>query len=848
MLKNIFLKFFLTKHQREIKKIMPLVAKINNLEEEYKALTDEQIKQKSNEFKEQLASKKKTVNDLIAPAFALVREASTRVLGLRHYDVQLVGGVVLLDGKISEMKTGEGKTLVATLPAYLKALEGKGVHIVTVNDHLAKRDAEWMQPLYEFLGLTVGVVINAVDGEQRRDAYRCDITYGTNNEFGFDYLRDNMVGDIDEKSQRGHHYCIIDEVDSILIDEARTPLIISGPSESDTGKYYTIDKIIPRLKEAQRDANEQEVPGTGDYLIDIKDRNIFLTEDGVKKIENYLNVSNLYDANNVDILHHVNQALKAHKIFEKNKDYIVENSQVIIIDEFTGRKMEGRRFSDGLHQAIEAKERVTIQNENQTLASITLQNYFRLYTSMSGMTGTADTEAEEFYKIYKLDVVAIPPNKPVARKDEADLIYRSEKGKYDAILKFVKKAHEKGQPILLGTTSVENSEKLHKLFARNGLKHELLNAKNHERESLIVEHAGKYKGITIATNMAGRGTDIKLGEGVKEAGGLLVIGSERHESRRIDNQLRGRSGRQGDVGKSIFFISLEDELMKRFNSQKISGWMEKFGMKEDESLQAGMLTKMIENAQRKVEDYNFSIRKHLLEYDDVMNTQRQYIYDIRDQLLDKEGDLLEFILTAIEEVVEEKVIEVNISDKKTIDQEIFNSVISLLKNNYRLNFNLSFQELKDKSYDNFLDKLISFVEEKYKEKRIQIPKEILKSFESYVMLNKLDQKWKDHLLLMDHLRDGINLRSYGERKPIVEFKNEGYRIFKQMILSFKEDALESLFKIEVVEKAIPTRQQQIDNSNLPEMDDVNLKKKIGRNEPCPCGSGKKYKQCCLLKE
>ena len=755
-------------------------------------------------------------------------------------------------------------------------MEGNGVHIITVNDHLAKRDAEWMKPIYEFLGITVGYLINDLNHEERHEAYRKCVTYGTNNEFGFDYLRDNMVVDIKEKVQRGHHFCIIDEVDSILIDEARTPLIISGPSESNIDKYYEIDKIIPRLKEGEKDEKGVEIAGTGDYIIDLKDKNLILTEEGVKTVEKLLQIDNLYDVQNVDTLHHVNQALKAHKTFEKDKDYIVEEGEVHIIDEFTGRKMAGRRFSDGLHQAIEAKERVNIQLENQTLASITLQNYFRMYATMSGMTGTADTEAQEFHKIYKLDVIVIPTNKPITRVDRKDIIYRTEKEKFNAIVEKVKEVNDKGQPILIGTASVEKSEQLSKLFKKNNLPHELLNAKNHEREASIVEKAGQNKAITIATNMAGRGTDIKLGENIEEMGGLLIVGSERHESRRIDNQLRGRCGRQGDKGESIFFISLEDELMRRFNSDRISGVMQKLGMSEGEKLESGLLSNMIENAQKKVEGHNFDIRKYLIEYDDVMNVQRKYIYEMRDQYLQDE-DHLNVILEYLEELTIDQ-LEIFSEDKKTLTPEIYSSIVSWLSSlGLKENFEEDFSEENtiNQNYNEFEKELIEFLTNAYRDKRAEHAEEILNPVEKYLLLNTIDQKWKEHLFTMDHLRQGINLRSYGERRPLVEFKNEGFRVFKQMIFSFKAEVLEKLFRIQAVKEERTNvtysneRQQgrEASQSNIFNLNNspqnqnsqgqgnqapkqtpyVNYDK-IGRNDLCPCGSGKKYKHCCLLKK
>ncbi len=854
---NILKFFFGTKHERDIKKIKPLVEKINAFEKKLEPLSDKVLKEKTNFFKKRLQKGEK-LESVLPEAFAVVREASKRTLKLRHFDVQMIGGFVLFQGKIAEMKTGEGKTLVATLTAYLRALEEKGVHVVTVNDHLAKRDANWMRPIYEFLGLSVGYIVHDLDPQTRKEMYTCDITYGTNNEFGFDYLRDNMVDEIGHKSQREHYFCIIDEVDSILIDEARTPLIISGPSDSSVDKYYQIDKIIPRLKEAQKDIKGKEVANTGDFIIDIKDRNLIITEDGVKTVEKLLSIKNLFDVNNMEILHHVNQGLKSHHLYKKNIDYIVENGEVVIIDEFTGRKMGGRRFSDGLHQAIEAKERVQILSENQTLASITFQNYFRMYSVISGMTGTADTEAIEFKKIYNLEVVCIPTNVSVARKDQNDKVYRTEKEKFNAISKLVSQKHQKGVPILIGTSSVENSEALSQIFKKNRLPHEVLNAKNHEREAIITTKAGEKHSITIATNMAGRGTDIKLGKGVKELGGLLVIGSERHESRRIDNQLRGRSGRQGDPGESIFYLSLEDDLMKRFGSEKLSNIMLRLGMEEGQEIENPIISRAIRGAQKKVEGINFEIRKYLLEYDDVMNKQRVYIYKERNEIL-KGEHLIKKIEDYFDESLTHQFYLFSNKSEKT-SENLFEKSKLYLEGALSIQFSMELNAFLKNSYYENEDILFEYILKQYKEKQKEHPKDLINFIEKYVLLQILDTKWKDHLLQMDHLKEGINLRSYGEKKPLNEFKQEGFKIFKAMLSAIHQESMEKLFQVKAVKA--PTQMssnydihseesnKEIFSSNETRKQIANQKKnqvinpsKIGRNEPCYCQSGKKYKYC-----
>ena len=857
----LFNKIFSTKHERDIREMQPVVKKINDLEAEMKEWSEAQFKEKTREFKQKLAESQVTLNQLLPQAFAMVREASVRVLEMRHFDVQLMGGMVLYAGRIAEMKTGEGKTLTATLAAYMRALEEKGVHIVTVNDYLSKRDAEWMGPIYTYLGLTVDCIDKyPAHSPERSLAYRADIVYGTNNEFGFDYLRDNMVEHVDHRVQKKRHYCIIDEVDSILIDEARTPLIISGPSESDTTKYYEIDKIIPRLREAKRGEQGREIPGTGDYVIDIKDRNLFISEDGGKKIEKLLGIESLYSQQNMEILHHANQALKAHKIMKRDVDYIVEGGEVIIVDEFTGRKMEGRRFSDGLHQAIEAKERLNIARENQTLASITFQNYFRMYDMMAGMTGTADTEAEELKKIYNLEVVVVPTNVLMCRDDHEDKIYRTETEKNHAVIERVREAYRKGQPVLIGTISVEKSEKLSLMLSRSGLKHEVLNAKNHAREASIIEDAGKRGAITIATNMAGRGTDIKLREGVKEAGGLLIIGSERAESRRVDNQLRGRSGRQGDIGESQFYLSLEDDLMRRFGSERLSSLMQRLGMQEGEEIQHRWVSRAIGNAQKKVEARNFEIRKHLLEYDDVMNSQRQFIYRERDHFL-KHDDMTEKVNEVLEDVISDQVFSFA-GEREQVSEELFESLTKWLKGVFRIELPYSKKDFLKFKYDKLEEELIHLTKGAYQNRFIGIPKEIVAAMERSVLLHILDQRWKEHLLRMDHLRDGINLRSYGEKKPLTEFKREGFSMFEEMIHNFKFEVNETLFRV----RLMPRQAEQITHPRTPVMENhkepgsflgseadrspvrtkaepVLSTKSIGRNEVCFCGSGRKYKHC-----
>ncbi len=841
MIGNILQKVFGTRHDREVKKLRPLVAKINDLEPEIQALSDDELKAKTPEFKQRIENGE-SLDSLLPEAFAVVREAGKRVLNMRHYDVQLIGGIVLHQGKIAEMKTGEGKTLVATLPVYLNALTGRGVHVVTVNDYLAKRDSQWMGKLYNFLGLSTGVIVHGLDDDERKAAYAADITYGTNNEFGFDFLRDNMKYSLEDMVQREFYYAIVDEVDSILIDEARTPLIISGPSEDSTDLYYRVNSVIPSLK---KDTH---------FTVDEKARTASLTDEGVVLVEKMLGVDNLYDPVNTEILHHVQQALKAHALFKKDVDYIVKDGEVIIVDEFTGRIMPGRRYSDGLHQALEAKEGVKIESENQTLASITFQNFFRMYEKLAGMTGTADTEAAEFKKIYDLDVVVIPTDKPMIRVDHPDVVFRTIEEKFNAAAREIKELHKKGQPVLVGTTSVEDSERLSGILKKMGVPHEVLNAKYHEREAEIVAHAGEKGRVTIATNMAGRGTDIVLGEGVAELGGLHILGTERHESRRIDNQLRGRAGRQGDPGSSRFYLALEDDLLRIFGSERIAGLMDKMGMEPGEPIEHSMLSKAIENAQRKVEAHNFEIRKHLLEYDDVMNKQREVIYSQRKQIM-KGENLRDDIMEFIDEIV--SVLVSTYADEKAPPSEWdWDGLIKRLKGQFALDLKISEEERENLTVEELEEKLDRLFHEAY-EKQVELfgPEEMARA-ERFIMLQVLDGLWKDHLLNMDHLRDGIGLRGYGQKDPLQEYKREGFDMFMDMIQRFREETVSILLRI------VPMRQEEVDamEEKRRRQQERELRmnrgedekpqpvrrksKKVGRNEPCPCGSGKKYKKCC----
>ncbi|GAB4422384.1 MAG: preprotein translocase subunit SecA [Turneriella sp.] len=775
---------FGSKYERDLKRIQPYVNRINALEPEIQKLSDAELAAKTPAFKERIANGEKLVS-ILPEAFAVMRETSLRVLKMRHFDVQLMGAMALNEGKIAEMKTGEGKTLTATLAVYLNALTGKGVHVVTVNDYLAGRDAEWMRPLYDFHGLTTGVIKSNMNHAKRREAYAADITYGTNNEFGFDYLRDNMVDHRNYRVQRGHHYAIVDEVDSILIDEARTPLIISGPADQDAGEYVRVNRIIPSL--------EDKV----DYDVDEKARTVLLTEIGVHKVEKLLNVDNLYAPQNVELVHHVHQCLKAHKLFHRDVDYVVQGGEIIIVDEFTGRLMEGRRYSDGLHQAIEAKEKVEVKQENQTLATITFQNFFRMYEKLAGMTGTADTEAEEFRKIYKLDVMVIPPNRKMIRKDYADKVYRTQREKFNAIADEVKDLHLKGQPVLLGTISIENSEKLSKLLHQKGIPHNVLNAKYHDREAEIIKEAGQKGRVTIATNMAGRGTDIILGEGVKELGGLHIIGSERHESRRIDNQLRGRAGRQGDPGSSRFYLSLEDELMRIFGSDRLGPIMQRFGMQEGEALEHRMVTNAIERAQKRVESHHFEMRKHLLEYDDVMNKQRRYIYMIRNEILDN-TDIKSLIREFAEDAIEIRIGQM--LPGKKVSEFNFEALQEYLTNVFQIRYDDLEEELRARSKDEFIAEVREKAMQALDAKEQEIGAENMRILEKMIALQVIDQKWKDHLYLMDQLRDGIWTLGYAERNPLVEYRFRAFNMFEDMVAAVKDEVTEFILRAQVKEQ------------------------------------------------
>ena len=839
MVFNFLTKVFGSKNERELKQIQPFVDKINALEPEVQALQDEQLKARTTEFRQRLAQGE-TLDDLLPEAFATVREASLRILKMRHFDVQLIGGIVLHQGKIAEMKTGEGKTLAATLPAYLNALSGKGVHIITVNDYLARRDTEWMGHIYKFLGLSVGTIMHGLDDKERLASYGADITYGTNNEFGFDYLRDNMKFDRDSLVQGELNFAIVDEVDSILIDEARTPLIISGPAEKSTDLYYQINSLIPRLS---KDTH---------YTIDEKARSAILSEEGVTKAENLLKVDNIFDPKNIELLHHINQALKAHSLFKRDVDYIVKNGEVIIVDEFTGRLMPGRRYSEGLHQALEAKENVKIENENQTLATITFQNYFRMYTKLSGMTGTADTEAAEFKKIYDLDVMVMPTNQPMVRRDAPDAIYKTRKEKYGAALDEIVELHKKGQPVLVGTISIDVSEDFSKKLKKRGIQHTVLNAKNHEKEAEIIAAAGQMRAVTISTNMAGRGTDIVLGEGVTDLGGLHILGTERHESRRIDNQLRGRSGRQGDPGSSRFYLALEDDLLRIFGGERITGIMEKLGMEEGEPIEHNMISRAIENAQAKVEGHNFDIRKQLIEYDDVMNQQREVIYRQRREALAGKS-LKDSIWEMIRDKAEE-IADTTVGDEVHAEEwnlkEIKDAVYKQF--NFRLN-SLNHETLDGLNRDGLAELIFEAAEKVYEEREAMIGSDESRQLERVVMLQTVDSLWKDHLLSMDHLKEGIGLRGYAQQNPLIVYKKEGYELFQDMINRIQEETLGILYRIQIAEP------QRIDDLRQPRQQEMvfsgsgeSEKKKpqtrsagkIGRNAPCPCGSGKKYKKCC----
>jgi len=839
MIGTVLKRIFGSQNERNLKRIVPLVDEVNDFEPAIGKLSDEQLRGKTGEFRRRLENGE-PLDDLLPEAFAVAREASIRALGMRPFDVQVIGGIVLHQGRIAEMKTGEGKTLVATMPIYLNALTGRGVHLVTVNDYLARRDSEWMGQVYRFLGLTVDCIVHGLDDLQRKKAYLADVTYGTNNEFGFDYLRDNMKFRIDDMVQRDLHFAIVDEVDSILIDEARTPLIISGPAEKSTELYFRINRIIPQLRPESHYTKEE------------KSRTVALTEEGVARAENLLGVENLYDPRNIDILHHVQQALRAHTLFKRDVDYIVKSGQVIIVDEFTGRIMPGRRYSEGLHQALEAKESVKIENENQTLASITFQNYFRMYDKLAGMTGTADTEAAEFAKIYKLDVVVIPTHREMIRTDYPDCIYRTEKEKFRAVVKEIKELNELGRPVLVGTVSIENSERLSEALKREGVRHQVLNAKHHEQEAEIVAMAGQPGTVTISTNMAGRGTDIVLGLGVAGKGGLHILGTERHEARRIDNQLRGRSGRQGDPGSSRFYLSLEDDLMRIFAAERLSGLMQRIGMAEDEPIEHRMISKAIENAQSRVEAQNFSIRKHLLEYDDVMNQQREVIYRQRREAL-RGGDLKPVIQDMIEDLVEDLVQEC--SNEKTYaedwDLEKLNVECARL---FGLKTGFTAESLGETTQADLLDHLLETVRQRYEAREREFGPTVMQDLQNYILLQTVDSYWKDHLLNMDHLKEGIGLRGYGQQDPLVAYKREAHQVFQEMIERVKAETIRLLFHIQIQreDQVQQLRQEQEEQpmfyeaaggGSAPRPQAAKKSGKVGRNDPCPCGSGKKYKKC-----
>ena len=828
-------KLFGTYSEREVKKLQSIADKIEALDESMQKLTDEELQAKTIEFKERI-QKGESLDSILPEAFAVCREASSRVLGMKHFRVQLLGGMVLHQGRIAEMKTGEGKTLVATLPAYLNGLTGNGVHVITVNDYLAKTQMEEMGVLYNFLGLTTGCIIHGITPDQRRAAYACDITYGTNNEFGFDYLRDNMVIHMEERVQRALNFCIVDEVDSILIDEARTPLIISGMGDKSTKFYNVADNFVKTL------VNEK------DFTVDEKANAVLLTDDGIVKAEKYFGIENYADSQNLELQHYVTQALKANYTMRADKDYMVKDNEIVIIDEFTGRLMEGRRYSDGLHQAIEAKEGVKIQRESKTLATITFQNYFRMYAKLSGMTGTALTEENEFREIYNLDVIVIPTNKPVQRIDQSDMVYKNTVGKYKAIVEEIVKSHEKGQPVLVGTASVDKSEYISSLLKKRGIKHQVLNAKYHAQEAEIISHAGELGMVTIATNMAGRGTDIKLGEGVIEAGGLKVLGTERHESRRIDNQLRGRSGRQGDPGESIFFISLEDDLMRIFGSEKIQGVIDKLGLEESEAIESKMVTKAIENAQKKVEGNNFDIRKNLLGYDDVMNLQREVIYRQRTEVLEGKN-LKDQIEGMIEEVISDSVNSHLSGEVKDIEAEI-KTLLQYLEEICLPHGIITVEEIADLSNDQIKNKLTETVMNIYKGKELEFGEEQLREIERVVLLRVVDQKWMAHIDNMDHLKQGMGLRAYKQQDPIQAYQMEGSAMFEEMIEGIKIETVKFLFHVRV-ERPVEREKVAEETSASHGSDDKSLKKepvrndnKVGRNDECPCGSGKKYKNCC----
>nr|WP_103573357.1 preprotein translocase subunit SecA [Campylobacter concisus] len=856
MISSVFRKIFGTKNDREVKKYIKRVAQINALEPTYEKMSDDELKIKFNELKAQVVEEKVTLDQILNDVFAIVREASKRVLKMRHFDVQLIGGMVLNEGRIAEMKTGEGKTLVATLPVILNAMSGKGVHVVTVNDYLAKRDATQMGELYNFLGLSVDVILSGgYDDEVRQAAYNADITYGTNSEFGFDYLRDNMKFEASQKVQRGHNFVIVDEVDSILIDEARTPLIISGPTNRTLDGYIRADQVAKQLTRGT--PADPNVPGskpTGDFIVDEKNRTIMITEAGISKAEGLFGVENLYNLENAVLSHHLDQALKAHNLFEKDVHYVVKDGEVVIVDEFTGRLSEGRRFSEGLHQALEAKEGVKIQEESQTLADTTYQNYFRMYKKLAGMTGTAQTEATEFSQIYNLEVISIPTNVPVKRIDQNDLIYKTQNEKFKAVIDEVKKAHEKGQPVLVGTASIERSEVLHEMLKKAGIPHSVLNAKNHEKEAEIIAQAGVKGAVTIATNMAGRGVDIRINDEVRDLGGLYIIGTERHESRRIDNQLRGRAGRQGDPGMSRFYLSLEDNLLRIFGSDRIKAIMDRLGIDEGESIESRMVTRAVENAQKKVESLHFEARKHLLEYDDVANEQRKTIYKYRDELLDKNYDMSEKIAQNRVEYA------TNLLDTAEIfhgglkdDYDIKNLCSIILAD---CGEEIDESELKGLEYNELVEKIAQILEVRYNEKMSVLNEEQRKDIEKILYLQVLDNAWREHLYQMDILKTGIGLRGYNQKDPLVEYKKESYNLFMELVGRLKTESVKTLqivrFKSReeqeeqarmMLEASQNAENEPLNYNNQGEDENFTPEKKIPRNAPCPCGSGKKYKDC-----
>jgi len=887
MIGTLIKKIVGSKNERELKRIRPIIQRVNAQEPQVRPLTDDQLRSKTSTFKERI-DRGESLEEILPEAFAVVREAARRTLGERHYDVQLIGGIILHEGKISEMATGEGKTLVATLPAYLNAVKGGGVHIVTVNDYLAKRDSEWMGAIYRFLGLSVGVILHELNDQERKKAYRCDITFGTNNEFGFDYLRDNMKFSIEDYVQRDLNYAIVDEVDSILIDEARTPLIISGPAEESTDKYYKINRIIPSLRQGK------------DYQLEEKSHTAFLTEEGVGHVEKLLHVENLYDPRNIETLHHVNQALRAHTLFKRDVDYVVKEGQVVIVDEFTGRLMPGRRWSDGLHQAVEAKENVRIENENQTLATITFQNYFRMYKKLAGMTGTADTEAAEFRKIYNLDVVVIPTNMPLIRTNYPDVIYKTENEKFRAVVGEVEELHRMGRPVLVGTISIEKSERLSQMLRKRGIPHNVLNAKHHEQEAEIIAQAGRKGAVTLSTNMAGRGTDILLGgnpkflsrtmvegepteealksayekalsivqkekESVVQLGGLHVIGTERHEARRIDNQLRGRSGRQGDPGSSRFYLSLEDDLLRIFGSERISNIMDRLGIEEDQPIEHRLVTRAIENAQRRVEAHNFEIRKHLLEYDNVMNQQREVIYSQRREVLGSDN-LKESVMEMIEEQAE-GLVDLYADEKVHPEDWDLKGLSEAVYQQFSFRWTPSLAEGDGINRGRLKEMIQEKGKEVYQKKEEEFGEGTLRYLEKVIMLQSVDHHWKDHLLAIDQLKEGIGLRGYAQKDPRIEYQKEAYQMFLDMLDRIKKDTVEKLFTIQIA------REEEVKEMKAPRKQTFFLSRgpapgatgggetengkgvtvrregrKVGRNDPCPCGSGKKYKKCCMLKE